>query len=1171
MRHTHTKAILISALLASSLYANGKYTATIYDHAECQPISKNDRPSGGMQDNRRVDVSMQTTQLQEQNVPVKTVIKTRSYLKDGGVIWATSDPLVSESHLAVKCDTLYLDEDGLSYQPLKFYTYNNYSDYIDRYQLLIINADDKNNLVPLKLIEGKGLPSEINWDPNKDELINLNAKQKLLYSLRVYDAQGHFDETYGQKLIIEKGYKKDKFHDIEGEIFGKNAIKTRSIPIQGSRVRLYGNGINPDNLLKIGDQEVRVDQNGKFVYEKIKQAGHYDIPITIMTSEGDIYDRDLALDVKANHIFLVALADVTAGKYNVSGNIKPLESDEHYNEDIFVDGRMAFYLKGKIQGKYLITAQMDTQESDIKDMFKNIQKKDPRSAFRHLDPDQYYYVYGDDSTGYKDTDSQGKLYLRVAWDKSKAIWGNFNTGMTGNEFANINRSLYGAKVQYSSMDLTKYADNKTDLIVFASEAQSAYAHNEFEGTGGSLYYLKNKEILQGSEKVWVEVRERNSERVAQKIVLKRGQDYEIDEIQGRIILTRPLSPYSKMNGPSIIKDNPLDGNRVLLKVDYEYLPDNFQSNQATYGARAKQWIGDFLALGATYGHEGRSNGDYEVKGVDVTLKGGKNSYIKAEFANSEALQSNGANFKSMDGGLSFLEIENNNPHTDGNAYGVEAKVSLSDFKTAKNDSSASLWYKKRQAGFSNARLGSSDAVNDYGVEATGYLSDYIKVTARATALEKNTDKESVAAMETDVNLGDVTLGLEARHIENEVSGILRGKGTLAGMKAQYNINSYFDIYAAAQTTLEAQGDYHDNDLYTLGTDYQLGKLTLNAAISTGDRGNSAQVGADYGISENVTVYSNYILSTDATEGARNILTFGQKSKITDALSIFSEHQFSHSDKMAGVGNAFGIDYAFTQYLLANLTYNHVQYDDANQRDRDAVSASLHYGQKDITASTKLEYRVDKGISVDEKQYLTTNRMRYKVNPSWSVMAKLNYSKTEDARDHQKEATFSEAGVGFAYRPVENARFNLIGKYTYLYDLSTLDQIEASTDEKSHIVSAEMSYQLSSRWSIGSKLGLKLYGIRDNRDSGVWYDSNIRLAAFRANYHLIKSWDALFEGHLLSIEDDGVKRGFLLGIYKHVGEHVKMGVGYNFTDFSDDLTQNSDYQARGWFINVIGKY
>jgi hypothetical protein len=1171
MRLLTPKTILLSTFLASSLYASGNYTATIYSHAECAPKAENDRPSGGMKENRRVDVTMETTVLEKHQVAEKTQIKTRAYLKDGGVIWTTSDPLVAESRLEIKSDTLHLDRDGLSIKPLKFFTYNNYSDYIKRYELLIVNADDPNHLVPLKLIEGEGLPSEITWDPNKDELIALHPKQALRYSLRVYDENGHYDETEVKKLFIQEGVKDSYFKDIEGEIFGKSSIKTRTIPIEGSRVRVYGSDISPDNLLKIADQEIRVDKSGKFVFEKIKKAGHYDIPVSIMTHEGDLYERELALDVKANHIFLVGLADFTAGAHHVSGNIKPLEADEHYNEDIFVDGRLAFYLKGKVKGKYLITAQMDTQEADIKDMFKNIQKKDPRSMFRNLDPDQYYYVYGDDSHAYRDTDSQGKLYLRAEWDKSKALWGNFNTGVTGNEFANINRSLYGAKVQHSSMGVTKYGDNKTDLIVFGSEAQSAYAHNEFEGTGGSLYYLKHKEILQGSEKVWVEVQERNSQRVADKIELIRGQDYEIDEIQGRIILTRPLSPYGKMSGPSIIKDNPLDGNRVMLKVDYEYLPDEFQANQATYGARGKQWIGDFLAIGATYGHEGRSSGDYEVKGVDVTLRGGKNTYVKAEFANSSSLQSNGANYRSMDGGLSFNSVEVANAETSGDAYGVEAKVALSDFKTVKNDSSAALWYKKRESGFSNARLGSSDEVTDYGAEATAYLTDYLKVTGRSSVLEAQNNKDTISSIEADATMGDFVVGAEARYVENEVDAILRGKGTLAGLKVRYKINSYFDIYAMAQTTLDAQGTYRDNDLYTLGTNVNVGRLTLTAEASTGDRGNAMLLGADYGISEDYSIYSNYILSTDAIEGKRNIFTVGQRSKVTDALSVFSEHQFSHSDEMAGVGNSFGIDYAFTKYLLANVTYNKVNYDDANQRDRDALSASLHYGDRDITASTKLEYRKDKGTNLEETQYLTTNRLSYKVNPSWRMMAKLNYAKTVDERDDSKEATFTEAGVGFAYRPVEHTRFNLIGKYTYLYDLSTLDQIASTPDERSHIVSAEMSYQLSPKWSLGSKLGLKMYGIREDRDSGEWYESELSLAALRVNYHIIKSWDAMVEGHMLVSKDDGVKKGILLGLYKHIGEHVKMGIGYNFSDFSDDLTQGLDYQAGGWFVNVIGKY
>ena len=46
-------------------------------------------------------------------------------------------------------------------------------------------------------------------------------------------------------------------------------------------------------------------------------------------------------------------------------------------------------------------------------------------------------------------------------------------------------------------------------------------------------------------------------------------------------------------------------------------------------------------------------------------------------------------------------------------------------------------------------------------------------------------------------------------------------------------------------------------------------------------------------------------------------------------------------------------------------------------------------------------------------------------------------------------------------------------------------------------------------------------------------------------------------------------GALLGLYRHVGNHVKVGAGYNFSKFSDDLT-SLDFRHQGLFINIIGK-
>jgi hypothetical protein len=43
---------------------------------------------------------------------------------------------------------------------------------------------------------------------------------------------------------------------------------------------------------------------------------------------------------------------------------------------------------------------------------------------------------------------------------------------------------------------------------------------------------------------------------------------------------------------------------------------------------------------------------------------------------------------------------------------------------------------------------------------------------------------------------------------------------------------------------------------------------------------------------------------------------------------------------------------------------------------------------------------------------------------------------------------------------------------------------------------------------------------------------------------------------------------LVAVYRHLGKHVKAGLGYNFTNFSEDLTDMS-FKSRGIFVNVVG--
>ncbi|KAG1529652.1 hypothetical protein G6F51_014078 [Rhizopus arrhizus] len=123
----------------------------------------------------------------------------------------------------------------------------------------------------------------------------------------------------------------------------------------------------------------------------------------------------------------------------------------------------------------------------------------------------------------------------------------------------------------------------------ARVAETAPGHSEFIGTGGSLYYLRHASILSGSDQVALEIRDRTTGRVEQRVPMVRGADYEIDALQGRILLTRPLAQVSRENLRRISRDVPLDGYEQRLIVDYEWVPTGFDSDDITAGVRGKHW------------------------------------------------------------------------------------------------------------------------------------------------------------------------------------------------------------------------------------------------------------------------------------------------------------------------------------------------------------------------------------------------------------------------------------------------------------------------------------------------------------------------------------------------------------------------------------------------------
>ena len=251
--------------------------------------------------------------------------------------------------------------------------------------------------------------------------------------------------------------------------------------------------------------------------------------------------------------------------------------------------------------------------------------------------------------------------------------------------------------------------------------------------------------------------------------------------------------------------------------------------------------------------------------------------------------------------------------------------------------------------------------------------------------------------------------------------------------------------------------------------------------------------------------------------------------------------------------------------------------------------------KRLNWATRAEYRLDDGVTQAE-QYLVTNRVDFRLRDSFHVLGKANVSQTTQdvarMNDGQllfgqsaSDARFVEASIGLAHRPVDHDRYNWLGMVTYLYDLASYGQenqdasapgvfnTEQSyrTDQKSLVASLEGIYRLSRAIDLGAKVAHRSGEVRLERGGDDWIDSEANFAAIRLSYEFLSKWDAMVEYRMLDVPDAASSRtGFLLSVDREVARSFRVGVGYNFTDFSDDLT-NLDYQFRGVFLNVVGKY
>jgi flagellar motor protein MotB len=1093
---------------------------------------------------------------------------------------------------------------------VRFRMYDNYSSFIARAEIRIFDQQQSLDAVPLQIIavDDAGLAE---WQPAADNLAD--PTRELKYVLRAYDAKGHFDETEARPLWLYREAPPETAAappveppagGSEGgaaapprellSAYGESDLARRQIPLAGGTVKVQGSGIPAGHTVWVAGRQVPVDPQGNFAAEEVLPAGAHTVEVAVLddAGNGSLYLRDL--EFKRKDLFYVGVADFTLSENRANGPAKLLQGENPPQDfDSTLDGRLAFYVNGKVSDGWRLTASADTREGPVKDLFSNFLGKSPDALFRRIDPDYSYPTFGDDSVVEDMAPTLGKLYVKANHGENYGMWGNFKVGYTDNELAHVDRGLYGANAHYGSEAITRFGERRIGVDGFAAQPGTLPSYEEFRGTGGSVYFLHHQDILTGSERVRIEIRDKDSRIVTGTVNLRAGIDYDIDYLQGRLLLSEPLSSTADDN--LLVRSSGLSGDEAYLVARYEFTPGLDDLDAAAVGGQGHYWFNDHVRLGLTANSNDEGDTDSSLGAADLTLRMKSDTWFKVQTGRSEGLVS--TSLRSDDGGFGFQGPDPLS-FTDAQAGALRADLSvgLGDF-FAGNNGRVSLYMQSLDAGYSAPGQATIKDTEQYGGTFRMPVSKRLSLAAKGDqktedqGLETRTFEVDARYKLTDtwsVSTG-VRNDLREDHSPLVPLTQVQGERTDAVAQLTFDPGASWRAYGFVQDTVSATDGREDNGRIGAGGSYRPSqRFKIDAEASGGDLGAGGRLGTSFLVSDQTQLYLNYSLENERTDNGvrvqRGNLVSGAKRRLSDSSSVYLEERYQDGGSLTGLTHATGINLVPKEHWnlgsSAELGTLHDSLTGA-ETDRKAAGFRLGYGSDRMQFSSAVEYRRDDAQQPDTTRaertaWLFRNTFKLQLTPDWRVIGKLNHSFSDSSLGDFYDGGYTEAVVGYAYRPVRHDRWSALAKYTYFYNVPTTDQVTlqntpAEFIQKSHVAAFDLTYDLTADWSIGGKYAYRLGQVSLDRVQREFFDNAAQLVVLRVDWRFLKGWEGLVEARSLDLPDLGQRRsGALAAIYRYFGEHLKAGAGYNFTDFSDDLT-DLDYDHQGAFVNVIGTW
>ncbi len=809
---------------------------------------------------------------------------------------------------------------------------------------------------------------------------------------------------------------------------------------------------------------------------------------------------------------LVGIADGTLGYNAISGNMVSAEEAE-LEDEIFSDGRMAFYAKGAIRGDWLLTLAYDSD--------KNRNPRD-NDLFDRIDPNAFYPVYGDASTQEQTAPSRYPLFVRLERGQFFAMFGDYNTGMNRTELAAYERTLSGFK--------SVYEGDQFQVLAFAAEADQQFQRVELTADRGiGPYTLGVTDIQRNSETVRLLVREREQlDTVISEIVLAPFVDYTINYETGEVELQRAPSPADEAFNPA------------FLVVDFE--TDSPDPSQITVGGRAAvTLLDDTVEIGASAIHEegGGIDASGDLVALDARASINDKLDVIAEIAASRTQEDGdtrvGTAYRAeatyaqegwrarvylkqsdADFGIAQQSVATRGRRT----YGVDLRASIDDPLADKDDPDPEQYAVSGQI-FRDEDL-TSDSRRD---QAEGTIS-------RAVTYGKHGD-------------GTVGIGLRARH-DRLASGEKRSSHQLLGKASATILNGRAAVSIERNQTIanSGQGWEPDSTLARIRarvTDRVRATLGIEAFDGDSIDGANLHLGlsAEPWTGGRIDLGVNGLQTASEESGERIAATLGvaQDFKLTERLSMGL--RLDHTQHLAGTDSPV-VDSLFTAFRPAEEATN--------------ASAGIGYNDKGWSASVRVDIRRSDSSSSQRLAAGTIGDL----TDDLTVAAAGTITNTDTAANGTSQGgTFT---IGAAYRP---AHRNLTGLHRLRAAFDT-DGSDRATFINTMTVEGKPTQWLTLAAAHGVRFRLQDL-------DGSKYESITQFFAADAYFRLAQNWDFGIHGNaLVSLDGNAAySYGASLGYSPRPGITVR--AGYNLDGFDDEDFSEANATAQGPFVNLTIRF